>query len=61
LLKPWRSSRSKNIGSDNQIRVTTKYLIMKIQAEADRIGRKLNEGLKPVFKKDIFYRFSSFF
>ncbi|NMC99051.1 MAG: protein translocase subunit SecDF, partial [Bacteroidales bacterium] len=51
----------KTFGSDNQIRVTTKYLINENTAEADSIvERKLYEGLKPVFKKDIsFTDFSS--
>ncbi|MGQ9846845.1 MAG: protein translocase subunit SecDF [Bacteroidales bacterium] len=44
----------KTFGSDNQIRITTKYLINENTAEADSIvERKLYEGLKPLFNKDI--------
>jgi len=44
----------KTFGSDNQIRITTKYLINENTAEADSIVEsKLYEGLKPIFKKDI--------
>jgi len=51
----------KTFGSDNQIRITTKYLINENTAEADSIVEsKLYEGLKPMFKKDIsFTDFSS--
>lgn len=51
----------KTFGSDNQIRVTTKYLINENTAEADSIVEsKLYEGLKPLFKKEIsFTDFSS--
>lgn len=51
----------KTFGSDNQIRITTKYLIDENTAEADSIVEsKLYEGLKPMFSKDIsFIDFSS--
>ncbi|NSW45834.1 MAG: protein translocase subunit SecDF [Bacteroidales bacterium] len=51
----------KTFGSDNQLRITTKYLINENTAEADSIVEsKLYEGLKPMFKKDIsFIDFSS--
>lgn len=51
----------KTFGSDNQIRITTKYLINENTAEADSIVEsKLYEGLKPMFSKDIsFIDFSS--
>jgi len=51
----------KTFGSDNQIRITTKYLINENTAEADSIVEsKLYEGLKTMFKKDIsFTDFSS--
>lgn len=51
----------KTFGSDNQIRITTKYLINENTAEADSIVEsKLYEGLKPMFSKDIsFADFSS--
>lgn len=51
----------KTFGSDNQIRITTKYLINENTAEADSIVEsKLYEGLKPMFSKNIsFIDFSS--
>ncbi|MCX7863090.1 MAG: protein translocase subunit SecDF [Bacteroidales bacterium] len=51
----------KTFGADNQMRITTKYLINENTAEADSIvERKLFEGLKPLFVKPItFEDFSS--
>ncbi len=51
----------KTFGADNQMRITTKYLIDENTAEADSIvERKLYEGLKPLFTKEItFEDFSS--
>lgn len=44
----------KTFGGDNQMRITTKYLIEDNTAEADSIvERKIFEGLKPLFKNVI--------
>lgn len=51
----------KTFGADNQLRITTKYLINENTAEADSlVERALYDGLKPLFKKEInFNDFSS--
>lgn len=51
----------KTFGADNQMRITTKYMISENSTAADSVvEHKLYEGLKPLYKKDItFEDFSS--